>query len=69
MARLSYDEMFQSELQFGTREQVADRLQELQEGFGVDGFVMDMNCAGLQPADRVLNSARLFSDQVMPRLR
>ena len=69
MAHASYDELVQNEFLYGTPERVADRLQGIQEDLRVDGFIMDMNCAGLLPAERVLNSARLFSDRVMPKLR
>ena len=69
MAQASYDDLFQTELLFGTPERVTDQLRELQEGLGLDGFIMDMNCGGLLPLDRVLNSLRLFSDGVMPNLR
>ena len=66
---VSYDEVFRTDVAFGTAEAVREKLRELQEEFGLSGFIMDMNSGGLLPHERVINSMRLFADDVGPHLR
>ena len=66
---VSYDEVFRTDVAFGTAEAVKEKLQGLQEQFGLSGFIMDMNSGGLLPHERVINSMRLFADHVAPYLR
>ena len=66
---VSYDEVFRTDVAFGTAEAVRENLGELQEEFGLSGFIMDMNSGGLLPHERVVNSMRLFADHVAPYLK
>ncbi len=66
---VSYDEVFRTDVAFGTAEAVRESLQGLQEEFGLSGFIMDMNAGGLLPHERVINSMRLFVDGVAPHLK
>ena len=66
---VSYDEVFRTDVAFGTAEAVREKLRGLQEEFGLSGFIMDMNAGGLLPQERVINSMRLFADHVGPYLR
>ena len=59
----------EEEVVYGTPESVADRLRQIHDSLGLNGFILDVNCAGLLPLDRVLNSMRLLSSEVVvPRL-
>ena len=68
-ATVSYDEVFQTDVAFGTADAVRESLRGLQEDLGLSGFILDMNAGGLLPHERVVNSMRLFSDHVAPNLR
>ena len=54
---------------FGTPEDVAKRLQTLQETLGLSGFIMESNVGGRIPPESVLESIRLFGREVAPQLR
>ena len=46
-----------------------ERFQGYQSDFGVTGVVMEVNYGGRIPYDRVKNSLRLISEQVMPHFK
>jgi alkanesulfonate monooxygenase SsuD/methylene tetrahydromethanopterin reductase-like flavin-dependent oxidoreductase (luciferase family) len=54
---------------FGTPEDVAKRLQTLQATLGLFGFIMELNLGGRIPLASVLESIRLFGQEVAPQLR
>jgi hypothetical protein len=54
---------------FGTPENVAKRLQTLQETLGLYGFIMESNVGGRIPLESVVESIRLFGREVAPQLR
>jgi len=54
---------------YGTPDMVVDRLRHLRDALGVSGFIMESNVGGRIPLDRVLNSIRLYAQEVAPRLR
>jgi len=54
---------------FGMPEDVAKRLQTLQATLGLSGFIVDSNVEGRIPLESVLESRRLFGQEVAPRLR
>ena len=64
-ATVTYNEFFCTDLFHGTAESVAEKLQPAQEEMGLSGFIIDMNCGGLLPLERVLHSMRLFSERVI----
>ena len=53
---------------FGSPETVAASLRDWHEASGVTNTLCWMNTGGM-PTDRVLNSVRLFGEQVIPRFR
>ncbi len=69
MKNITYDEVFQSDLVYGTPQAVVERLQQHQEEFGLSGIVAEINVGGLVPHDRVVNSIRLLADKVMPNFK
>jgi alkanesulfonate monooxygenase SsuD/methylene tetrahydromethanopterin reductase-like flavin-dependent oxidoreductase (luciferase family) len=61
-----YEELIRRRL-YGTPEAIVDRLREYEAALGVTGVSLNMNPGGQLPPDRVLNSLRLFAEQVAPR--
>jgi len=68
LGEISYDEVLAEHAIYGSPEAVVDRLLELREAFGFSSLSAWMNPGGQIPHERVLNSMRLFADQVIPRL-
>ena len=48
---------------------VVDRLRHLRDTLGVSGVIAESNVGGRIPLERVLNSIRLYAQEVAPRLR
>ena len=53
----------------GTPAAVVERLQEYKEAFGLTGVSLDMNPGGQVPYERVVNSIRLLTEQVIPHFK
>ena len=68
IANAPYEEVLEQRASYGTPEAVVDRLQGYQEELGISGVVMEMNYGGQIPHDRVVNSMRLFTEKVIPKL-
>ncbi|MGE3537520.1 MAG: LLM class flavin-dependent oxidoreductase [Candidatus Tectimicrobiota bacterium] len=69
LATLTYEEVLQERVVFGTPAQVRERLQALQQRLGLVGLIMEPNVGGgLTPA-QVERSLRLFMQEVAPALR
>jgi alkanesulfonate monooxygenase SsuD/methylene tetrahydromethanopterin reductase-like flavin-dependent oxidoreductase (luciferase family) len=69
LTTLTYEDVVQERVVFGTPERVADRLQTLQDTLGLSGFIMEANIGGRIPPNGVLQSIRLFGQEVASRLR
>ena len=68
-AEASYDDLLRDILVYGTPEAVVERITEIREELHLSGVIADMNVGGLIPQERVLNSIRLFGEQVAPEFR
>ena len=68
LENITYEDVLQDRMVFGTPESVATRLGELREQLGLTGVIMESNVGGIIPQDRVLNSVRLFGQEVGPAL-
>jgi alkanesulfonate monooxygenase SsuD/methylene tetrahydromethanopterin reductase-like flavin-dependent oxidoreductase (luciferase family) len=69
LATLTYADVVQERVVFGTPERVVERLQTLQQTLGLSGFIMEANIGGRIPPEFVLHSIRLFAQEVAARLR
>ncbi len=69
LATMSYEEMLQTKVAFGTGESLVDRFAELKEELGLDGVVAELNAGGLIPEDAVARSLRIITGQVMPSFK
>src|SRR5499427_182586 len=69
LARVSYDDLLRDRLAYGSPDMVVEKLQYLQETLGLAGIVIEPNVGGGIPRELVLQSVRLFAQEVVPRLR
>jgi len=69
LATLTYDEVLQTKVAFGTVDSLRDRFTQLQEELGLDGVVAELDAGGLIPAERVQRSLRLLTHEIMPALK
>ena len=68
-ANTPYSQVLQQRVVFGTPAEIVERFKGYQEDFGATGVVMEVNYGGRIPYDRVRNSLRLISEQVMPHFK
>jgi alkanesulfonate monooxygenase SsuD/methylene tetrahydromethanopterin reductase-like flavin-dependent oxidoreductase (luciferase family) len=69
LGRMSYDEILDELVVYGSPDTVTKRLLELREALGYSSLSVWMNVGGRIPHERVLGSMQLFAERVMPRLR
>jgi alkanesulfonate monooxygenase SsuD/methylene tetrahydromethanopterin reductase-like flavin-dependent oxidoreductase (luciferase family) len=69
LATLTYEEVLQERVVFGTPRQVVQRLRTLQQALGLSGIIIEPNAGGDIPADLVARSMSLFAQEVAPYLR
>ena len=69
LGRMTYDEILEELVVYGSPGAVTTRLLELREALGYSSLSAWMNVGGRIPHDRVLGSMRLFSEHVIPCLR
>ena len=69
LATMSYEEMLETKVAFGTSEGLVDRFTELREKLGLDGIVAELNAGGLIPEEAVTRSVRIITEQVMPAFK
>lgn len=69
LAKLSYEQILQSRVAFGTAAGLIDRLTQLREELGLNGIVAELNAGGLIPMEQVMRSLHLFAHEVMPAFK
>jgi alkanesulfonate monooxygenase SsuD/methylene tetrahydromethanopterin reductase-like flavin-dependent oxidoreductase (luciferase family) len=69
LATLTYEEILQERVVFGTPRHVLERLRTAQQALGVSGFIIEPNVGGSIPPSRVARSLTLFAQEVAPPLR
>ena len=69
LTSVTYDGLLSTRLAYGTPEAVSRRLKALGEDLGLSGVIIESNVGGRIPAELVLNSLRLFGQEVAPELR
>jgi alkanesulfonate monooxygenase SsuD/methylene tetrahydromethanopterin reductase-like flavin-dependent oxidoreductase (luciferase family) len=68
MARLSYADVLERKVVFGTAPAVADRLRRLRDELGLDGIIAELNPGGLIPAALEGRSLEILGREVLPAL-
>jgi hypothetical protein len=66
---MTYDEILERRVAFGTAPELADRLGRLRAELGLDGMIVELNPGGLLPMEQMLRTLRIFTHEVMPALR
>ena len=69
LAALTYEDVLEERVVFGTPKHVAARLRTLQRALGLAGIIIEPNIGGGLPAGLVMHSMDLFAQEVVPRLR
>jgi hypothetical protein len=66
---MSYDEILERRVAFGTALELVERLGRLRDDLGLDGMIAELNPGGLLPMEQMLRTLRIFTHEVMPALR
>ncbi|HEX3863499.1 MAG TPA: LLM class flavin-dependent oxidoreductase [Stellaceae bacterium] len=66
---LTFETVLQQKGIVGTPDMVAARIRELQETAGIDGVSAEINVGSLLSHEQVMNSLRLYCQEVMPRFK
>ena len=69
LATLTYEEILQERVVFGTPRQVTARLRTLQQALGLAGIIIEPNIGGGLRPDLMARSMHLFAQEVAPCLR
>jgi alkanesulfonate monooxygenase SsuD/methylene tetrahydromethanopterin reductase-like flavin-dependent oxidoreductase (luciferase family) len=69
LATLTYDEVLNERVVFGTPQYVVERLRNLQQTMDLSGFIIEPNVGGIIPPELVDHSMKLFTQDVVPYLR
>ncbi len=69
LSSLTYQDLLRDRLAYGGPESVVNQLKEIIGELGLSGVIAEMNVGGLIPRDRVMNSLRLFSKEVVTAMR
>lgn len=69
LASLTYEEILETKVAFGSPEKLIERFQQLEEELGLDGVVAEMNAGGLLSGEQVKESLRLLTHEIMPAFK
>ena len=69
LANLSYDELLQTKVIFGSPAHVIDRLAQFEEQLGLTGITVDLNPGGFLHHEAVNRSLKLLTQEVMPAFK
>ena len=69
LSEVTYEELLEDRLAYGSPDTVVKKLKHIAQEFDLDGIIMEPNVGGGLPFDRMINSIRLYAQEVAPRLR
>jgi alkanesulfonate monooxygenase SsuD/methylene tetrahydromethanopterin reductase-like flavin-dependent oxidoreductase (luciferase family) len=69
LSALSFEEILDTKVAFGTGPHLVDRLRELKEELHLTGIAAELNPGGLLPLERELRSLEIMTHQVMPAFK
>lgn len=69
LREVTYEELLEDRLAYGSPDTVVRKLKYLADEFQLDGIIMEPNVGGGVPVDRMLNSIRLYAEEVAPKFR
>lgn len=69
LSALSYDDILNDRVAFGTADRLIDRINEWRDVLGIDGISAEMNAGGMLSEAQVKNSLRIITADVMPTFK
>ena len=69
LSSLTYDEMLETKVAFGTAPALVDRLTMLRDELCLSGIAAELNPGGLLPFEQELRSLQIMTQQVMPAFK
>jgi hypothetical protein len=69
LATLSYREIIDTKVAFGTAPALVDRFAKLREELSLDGVAAELNPGGLLPMEQEKRSLQILTQQVMPAFK
>ena len=69
MSNVSYEELLQTRVIFGSPERVIHRLTQFQEQLGITGIIADLNPGAQLPKEAAQRSLKLLTHEVMPAFK
>lgn len=69
LSQVTYEDLLRDRLAYGSPETVTQKLKYLRDELGLSGVIMEPNVGGQLSAQQVLNSIRLYAEEVAPQLR
>jgi alkanesulfonate monooxygenase SsuD/methylene tetrahydromethanopterin reductase-like flavin-dependent oxidoreductase (luciferase family) len=69
LEKLTYEEILDTKVIFGSPARVIDRLTQYKEMLGLTGFTAELNPGGLLPPEAVHRSLKLLTEEVMPAFK
>ena len=69
LANVTYEDLLKDRLAYGSPDTVVEKLKQLSARLGLDGVIMEPNVGGGLTVEQVLNSVKLYAQEVAPRLR
>ena len=69
LEKLTYEEILDTKVIFGSPQRVIDRLTQFKEMLGLTGFTAELNPGGLLPPQAVHRSLKLLTEEVMPAFK
>lgn len=69
LEKLTYAEILDTKVIFGSPQRVIDRLAQFKEMLGLSGFTAELNPGGLLPPEAVHRSLKLLTEEVMPAFK
>ena len=69
LASMTYEDILETKVIFGTPESVTDKLAQFKDILGLSAFTAELNPGGRLPKEAVNRSLRLLTEKVMPALK
>ena len=66
---MTFEQMLESKVAFGSAEGLIDRLSTLEEELGLKSVIAELNPGGLIPPDRVMHSMEILAREVAPHFK
>ncbi len=69
LAALSYEQILETRVAFGTAASLTGRLSRLRDGLGLDGIIAELNPGGLLAMEQMRRTLRILTHEVIPALQ